>query len=447
MFRYNYNPFHIDIQNLRGEHLKVLKDVTEGWYVDYKQEMIEIKKISKQLSSFSNQYGGWVFFGIQESEKRTAGKFVGVPRNKVEPHLLRIREASTAHVNPNVYYEDKVIYGPVEEIGLEDNKAIIVLYIPEGANPPYIASSGKIYRRLVDQSDPVAETDRNVLDILWEKGNRRRQKTKDFLNFRSSWGEPTIPVIYVHILSNPCFNKRFSRIDYDSFREVFLRLRSEEIFMPMDSIHSVSGGLMAKQTTNNDPLGIVPSIRWWHAGNALITIPLNLLDGNTPNKANHDYVHLNDFLSELQKQGLANASVCDFNYFLSVLLSLYAQLTNIYRQTNNRERLHASFSLENAQKMIPFIDDSEYLERVKNLGASLIEDRFVRFPRNWDDEDLLILKQEKRNKVGWTHSLLEITPLFARLFRDTGILDQVESLDKIKKLFTGLLNPKRFKKS
>ena len=251
---YNYNPFPVDIKSLKSEHLQLLKDVTEGWYVDYKEEVIPIKKLSKHLSSFSNQYGGWLFFGITESNDRKAGTFCGISNDSVEMVLLRIREASNAHVNPAIYYEEKVIYGPEESVGLKDGFAIIAIYIPEGLNPPYVDSSGRIYRRLADQSYPVPETDRHVLDQLFEKRNKKWEMAKSFLSKRRNVSDKNTPVVYVHLMTNPYFNKFTEIIDFDSFRDVFsgkdIKLG---MAMPMNSVHSVQGGFIAKQTQGNEP--------------------------------------------------------------------------------------------------------------------------------------------------------------------------------------------------
>ena len=123
MNSYKYNPFNKEIHSLNGEDLFVLKSVSEGWYIDYKQELIQLKNISKHLSSFANQYGGWLFFGIKESKNKCAGEFSGIPCDEVEDARTSIREAASAHSNPEIYYEEIIINGPVENIGLKNDKS------------------------------------------------------------------------------------------------------------------------------------------------------------------------------------------------------------------------------------------------------------------------------------------------------------------------------------
>jgi len=66
MYRYNFEPFNCSLENVRGSDLLKLKDVAEGWYIDYKREPIPISAFGRHLSAFANQYGGWIFIGVEE---------------------------------------------------------------------------------------------------------------------------------------------------------------------------------------------------------------------------------------------------------------------------------------------------------------------------------------------------------------------------------------------
>ena len=138
MAYYNYNPFNKDIKNIESVDLTVLKDVYEGWYIDYKQKSIKISDIAKHLSAFANQYGGWLFFGIRESEKKSAGEFVGINKSEIGKLSISIREAATAHSNPEIYYEEKIVYGPDHHICLAEENAILIIYIPMVSSPQFL---------------------------------------------------------------------------------------------------------------------------------------------------------------------------------------------------------------------------------------------------------------------------------------------------------------------
>ena len=186
-------------------------------------------------------------------------------------------------------------------------------------------------------------------------------------------------------------------------------------------------------------LSHVTTVRWWHDGNAMIVIPLNQMTYENLGTANFNYTHALDFLEELRKQGLSHASVVDFNYFLIVLASLFNQLTEIYKATNNKERLFASVSLENSAKMVPFIDNGEYLTRIKRDGAPIIEDEVIRIPENLDDRNLIEIKSMEKDKENSdlrnANSILEVIPIFARLFFSVGILNRIDDMTKYSSLY------------
>ena len=53
-----YNPFSKEIDQLDSGDLEKLRQVHEGWYVEYKAELPKAKAIAKAISAFANTYGG-----------------------------------------------------------------------------------------------------------------------------------------------------------------------------------------------------------------------------------------------------------------------------------------------------------------------------------------------------------------------------------------------------
>ena len=45
MRHYNFNPFDKDIKDIETDDLAVLTDVCEGWYIDYKEKIIDLKNL------------------------------------------------------------------------------------------------------------------------------------------------------------------------------------------------------------------------------------------------------------------------------------------------------------------------------------------------------------------------------------------------------------------
>jgi len=173
MERYSFSPFDVGPEALTGPDLAVLKGVAEGWFVDYKREAVPPRELAKHLSAFANQQGGWLFIGVEEDKTTmTARAFPGIPTATVPAVRVQLREATSAHVAPEVFFSIKVVDGPVPELGLPNGRSIMIIVVPESSHTPHIHSSGRIYRRVADQSDPKPETDRRVLDLLWNRRER-----------------------------------------------------------------------------------------------------------------------------------------------------------------------------------------------------------------------------------------------------------------------------------
>lgn len=158
----SFNPFNRDLEELEPSDLAVLREKAEGWFIEYKSEVVSVKKIAKSLAAFANHYGGWIFYGIKEADdgSHLAGSFPGLDRQEVSSLIESIRNAAKDVVSPSPYYDHKILDGPCSEIGLPDEKSIVVVAVPSGPDTLYIHSDGRIYRRIADSSDPKPETDR-----------------------------------------------------------------------------------------------------------------------------------------------------------------------------------------------------------------------------------------------------------------------------------------------
>lgn len=175
-----YSPFKKSLAEIRPEDLLVLRDVSEGWYVEYKSGVPEAKIIAKSVSAFSNHYGGWLFLGISGSKDggNTAASFPGLPDSDLQDLQQRTRDSVAAHVNPMPYYDLVTLPVPCDHLDPPPKRSVFILRVPQGLDPPYVHSSGCIYRRLGDKSDPVPVTDRLVLDLLWRRSRQTRKQLR-----------------------------------------------------------------------------------------------------------------------------------------------------------------------------------------------------------------------------------------------------------------------------
>ena len=61
-----FTPFDKAFDDISVGDLDGLMEVGEGWYVEYKSQLPNTRVLAKSLSSFANQYGGWLFLGVAE---------------------------------------------------------------------------------------------------------------------------------------------------------------------------------------------------------------------------------------------------------------------------------------------------------------------------------------------------------------------------------------------
>jgi len=72
--------------------LIALRDVSEGWYVECKQESVKADVLAKSLSALANTYGGWFFLGIEEVSKEhpVAGTFRGITHDEIDDVVANV---------------------------------------------------------------------------------------------------------------------------------------------------------------------------------------------------------------------------------------------------------------------------------------------------------------------------------------------------------------------
>ena len=246
-----YRPFADHLDEVAPEDLACLTDVHEGWFVEYKRQMIVNRELAKSLSSFANQYGGCLFLGVEEDTVyNMAAAFPGIPNAELQTALDSIRNAAKDLIQPPPFYNARVFPGPIEAIGLREGFSIIVVHVPQGPDCPYVHNDGRIYMRVGDSSQPKYVTDRATFDLL----ARRRQEAHSRLEERVMWspvtskGEENQPFIHISILSDPYevmghwYDKGFN-----CFAEIM-----KGFGIPFDNIFSTHDGFVARQVGRND---------------------------------------------------------------------------------------------------------------------------------------------------------------------------------------------------
>jgi len=195
-----FTPFSKDLSEITESDLLGLRDVHEGWYVEYKSQLPPPRTLAKSLSSFANQHGGWLFVGVEENRKdNRAGKFPGIKNERLPQVRESVRNAAKDLVRPHVEYRERTFAGPMDKIGLDSENFVYAAYIPEGPDTPYIHNDGRIYIRVGDSSSPTPATDRATFDFLSRRGEEKRSYLKALIDKSPivSEGEENQPFVHL----------------------------------------------------------------------------------------------------------------------------------------------------------------------------------------------------------------------------------------------------------
>lgn len=185
------NFFGKPVELLERDDLNILarNEITEGLYMEYKEDFpVNLAKI---VASFANTFGGWILIGVDARNPHnrplsfTGIELSGSPKD-------RFRHICRDGVNPVPLFTSKIV-----ELPESPGRGVLVAQIQESSYPPHITRDGRIYRRNGEGSDPVPETDRYILDRLFEKGRQNKGQVKAFITQKLSEMETASPAVKV----------------------------------------------------------------------------------------------------------------------------------------------------------------------------------------------------------------------------------------------------------
>jgi hypothetical protein len=375
-----WSPFATRLAKIAADELALLKQVREGWYVDYKSGSIAIKDIAKALSAFANTYGGHLFFGVAEASKENpvAETFPGIPKAEVEVLLQQLRQAASAHLSPTPHFEVTTFWGPCASIGLPTDYAVIGVEIPESHEAPHIHSDGRIFRRVADASEPKAETDRQVLDSLWARQQVTRDILEEWVERSPEFSEAEAQTPYVRLLldvdpwgnSLPWLDASLSRI-----RELMVEAAPEGFMsIPFDAVHTTSSGFLARQRAGNDPttLGLTWSFARSLYGEVLIPLPCYRTDNVMfVGRWLEGYEHAGRFEKLVRRAGVRAIAVADLNSLLHVLRGVCLTQRRLLRLAGAEPTYKFKAQVLNAARVIPFVDAPFVLDAFEAHGMSV----------------------------------------------------------------------------
>ena len=375
-----FTPFDKEHDELSASDLEGLREVREGWYVEYKSQLPSARDIAKSLSSFANQYGGWLFIGVEESPgSQTAGEFPGIENEKLPEVLESLRNAAKDIVRPQVAYQNHTVAGPIEKIGLSSNRSVVVVRVPEGSNTPYIHNDGRIYIRIGDSSSPIPATDKATFDLLYRRGEDRRSYLKALIE-RSpelSSGEEDESYLQLSILSDPY--QVLGHWYQGTYSEFCTTMSGVSI--PFDNIYTAPDGFIARQVEMNDRYNRLFTWEFSRNCNSFVTIPIPKLplqesDSILVNNVDaiwEPYSIGAEFKSTLVSKGLGACRILNLNVLLPLVGAIVSRHRRIVGQANVRGPFYIKARIENVWRAIPFVDLDEYMAHVKRFDFPVVQ--------------------------------------------------------------------------
>lgn len=397
----SFSPFLVGIRALQAADLCRLKDVAEGWHVEYKAVVPDAKSIAKSVSSFANQYGGWLFFGIaaESGGDNTPSSYPGVPLAEWPQQQERISSAATSHLSHAPLFEVRAIRGPMPDIHLPADRVVIAVHIQRGLDAPYVHSSGRIYRRVADQSDPRPETDRAALDLLWARRDRAQEAFRDFIEREPALSDAEINAAHmdVFLFCEPVGESGVeSALTFASFAAIAASATPEAaVHFDFDNCQSSSRGYYARQSAQGGPLALSASFYHHNDGTTVGSMPIR----TQPINSVRSDIELGKYDNGAQFRRLAlNAGAGDQHWIdLNIMLTVYSAFVSkhyrLLREAGIDRKSSCKSRFASLRHCVPFVDTASYINFIRQHGIPTIRESEIWSPPGLAMDTCLLLKE------------------------------------------------------
>ncbi|MGA3304443.1 MAG: ATP-binding protein [Stellaceae bacterium] len=433
-----FSPFEKPVSELEIGDLTRLREIPEGWYIEYKRQFASVASTAKSISAFANTYGGWLFYGVEGNDNgdRTALSFPGIPLEDL-PNLEQwIRQATSTYVSPTPHFELKVLRGPDDRVGLSDNRAIVVIQVPFGNNAPYVHGSGRIYRRIADSSDPTPETDRHFLDLLWQRGRSSRRKFSKFIRREPNVSEAEKNTSYVKLFLFVDLRQERdirSRLDFKSFSTLMADESAESGGIPFNNIFPSSTGFIARQTLNNNPALQVFTWRYYRDCTSEITIPINSASIDSYSALSiflDGYDQAESFVALCRARGMNSGWLIDLSQLFSLLICIMKRTWKLLEAENLTWPLFFKAQLSGIWRRVPFIDLRELIQFGEDNGIPIVQDETCFAPTGVEPDSCIKLIDLQNEQIDWEGArMIDACVLIACIGEALGIPQHVLGFD------------------
>lgn len=421
-----YNPFgSVSIHELDATTLSALREVPEGWYIEYKRQPCVAKDYAKEVSAFANSHGGWMFIGLDENPTtRVPAGGPGILSNQAARLLDSARDAIAQNLSPAPHIELKFVEGPIPSLSVPPGHGVLAIGIPKSTNTPHIHVTGKIYQRRVDAAQPTAITNRAELDELYSRRKRRNRHIHDELNlgFDELWTDTVnVPWLHLAFVPDEASTKPSAAVPLERFRRAIRKEKTEglRVSLGLPDVYASALGCVARNMQEqDDPSGAATTIEYSGTGSFYITVSLS--------RASSACVGPFPFLSAdqgtrfselLRRHRHHETSVVDGTQLALVLVGLSERITHLLEEFGESRIYCHRIKFRNMFRTIPFFDSSAYLDWCEMHGPPVIHRGNFDLP--WGSQNWFIVENLR------TSGLLGTS--FPHLLAALGVSDEIAS--------------------
>lgn len=371
--------FRRGLDGVVSADLDEIKELEEGWFVEFKSRAPDSQKLAKSVSSFANAYGGLLVIGAEEDSKtRRLKNFVPMKLELADETKTKIRQAVEAHLQPCPMFFMKSVELP--EISPEtEERWILLVRIPKGDRAPFLHSNGSVYTRKGDSASPSTLTDLGLLDRLWVEGRGKKEQLKKRIEFLCSQSSPKIPKIELIISVDDYFSGEAEekRITFSDFKRIASTASGDGAPALFNNIYPLDSSYVARHTQG---LPKTSSIIWdydYVRKLHYIQIPMATHnwqgDNFDKNLIGHDALKtLTTYLSN-QQQGSEKIFIVDLTPSLFLMGVVLYMVGSLHQASIGQEvRLLANARASGVRNSAIYIDLPRYGEHLESSGLPFV---------------------------------------------------------------------------
>jgi hypothetical protein len=391
-----YTPFDKPLQaKLTTDDLKKLieQKVTEGYYIEFKSDFPANQKIGHSVASFANTYGGWYIVGIKTNEHNVATEICGFDLSFNRNPISKVREIIKSYIDPIPIFYPQLI--PLEN----NDRGVLVIYIPDNQETPFVTKDGRIYRRVNDSSDPVPEKHRNAIDRLVENGRDIKKQFERFCTDNRGFSKAETEGGWIKIFVSPYPLGLIDKFEefLDDDLENFLVLSKDQLHImkihsdpvtgniPFNSCQPTHCSVILRQTTPSLAAYNSLSMELFIDGRAKFFIPIQYLSDFKKMVLNQiESQEVKELLWSIWREDKEmhtnHLHFFDIAQLWLVIACLFTYYFEWLKHEPLLDELKISIIADGVWRSVPFFDDDKWAEHIKKFGLPVMLNKSVQIP-------------------------------------------------------------------